>query len=147
MPLVTLPSGQLDYALEGAGAPLVLLSANPGDRRDFDAVAPELAQRYQLLRLDWPGYGLSPAPQPPASASAMLFAQLLGELMQQLQLPPAIILGNSVGCYAAVSLALAQPAQVRALVLVSPGGFSPQNAVTRTFCRIKGNEAVTRATN
>ena len=147
MPLLSLPSGRIDYDERGAGVPLVLLSANPGDRRDFDAVLPELESRFRVRRLDWPGYGASPAPQPPSAASAMLFARILRELVEALALPPAVFLCNSVGCYAAVRLALDQPQRVRALLLVSPGGFSPQNAVTRTFCRIKGNEAVTRATN
>lgn len=39
-----------------------MLHANPGASRDFDAIAPALAKNHRVLRLDWPGYGGSPAP-------------------------------------------------------------------------------------
>src|SRR5690242_19950707 len=53
----------------GAPAPsdapaLLLLHANPGDGRDFDAVLPALADRYRTFVVDWPGYGDSTAPEP-----------------------------------------------------------------------------------
>jgi pimeloyl-ACP methyl ester carboxylesterase len=134
------PATQLAYRSEGpATAPvLVLLSANPGDSRDFDAVAPQLAQRFRLLRLDWPGYGSSPAPQPPQSAGASLFLERFAAFMDAMGIGQAHLLGNSVGANVAVRYALRQPQRVRSLVLVSPGGFTDHNIFTRAFCRLQG---------
>jgi pimeloyl-ACP methyl ester carboxylesterase len=131
---------QLAYRQEGsAGGPtLVLLSANPGDSRDFDAVAPRLAQHFRLLRLDWPGYGGSPAPQPPQSAGAGLFLERFSAFMDGLEIGAAHLLGNSVGGNVAVRYALRHPGRVRSLVLVSPGGFTDHNVLTRAFCRLQG---------
>src|SRR6185295_10037358 len=106
MQTLTTRFGPIAYSRSGAGTPLILLSANPGDHRDFAAVMPALAQRFEVIALDWPGYGQSPAPNPPAAASAMLFADVLQEFVSLLNLPPALLIGNSVGGFASVRLAL-----------------------------------------
>src|SRR5690606_17266891 len=61
------------------------------------------------------------------------------EFVAALDLPPVILVGNSLGGFAAARLALEQPQQVRALVLVSPGGFTPHNLITRSFCKMQGS--------
>jgi pimeloyl-ACP methyl ester carboxylesterase len=144
MPLTQTSVGPVAWQDHGAGRPLVLLSANPGDRRDWDAVIPDLARDHRVIAIDWPGHGDSPAPEPPRSASAMMYATVLAELLATLGIDGAIVLGNSVGGYAAVRLALEHPARVAALVLVDPGGFTRYGLVSRAFCAIKGREWVTR---
>ncbi|MDR3415705.1 MAG: alpha/beta hydrolase [Nevskia sp.] len=129
---------QLSYRVEGQGPWLVMLSANPGDGRDFDAVVPQLAQRFRVLRLDWPGYGASPAPEPPSRAGASHFLDCFDAFMDALEIPAAHLLGNSVGANVAVRYALRKPQRVKSLVLVSPGGFTDHNAVTRAFCSLQG---------
>lgn len=147
MTLIQTGAGVLHVDEQGQGEPLLLLHANPGDPRDFDAVLPALSERYRVLRVSWPGYGWSPAPEPPQSASAMLFADLLEALVLQLDLRNLRIIGNSVGGFAAARLAIRQPERVKTLVLVSPGGFTTHNFFTRDFCRFKGREYVTRGLN
>ncbi|MGH8494182.1 MAG: alpha/beta fold hydrolase [Moraxellaceae bacterium] len=147
MSLIQLDAGLLHVDEQGAGEPLLLLHANPGDPRDYDAVLPALSAHYRVLRVSWPGYGWSPAPEPPSSATAMLFASLLEQLVLKLDLSGVRLIGNSVGAYAALRLALAQPQRIKKLVLVSPGGFTEHTFFTRDFCRFKGREYVTRALN
>lgn len=147
MSLIQLEAGVLHVDEQGAGEPLLLLHANPGDPRDYDAVLPALSEHYRVLRVSWPGYGWSPAPEPPASASAMLFADLLEQLVLKLDLKNLRIIGNSVGGFAAASLAIRRPDRVHTLVLVSPGGFTAHTFFTRDFCRFKGREYVTRWLN
>lgn len=139
MPFVHLPSGKLHYLDRGQGTPLLLLSANPGDARDFEAVLPALAAHYRVLALDWPGYGESPVPDDPQHWSGLRFYGVLREFIQALQLPPVLLVGNSVGGNAAARLAIEAPEQVRGLVLIAPGGFTPHNLVTRSFCRLMGS--------
>jgi len=129
---------QLSCRIEGQGPTLFLLPANPGESRDFDAVVPRLAQRFRVIRPDWPGYGGSPAPQPPESAGAGLFLERFDALMDALEVSSAHLLGNSVGANVAVHYALRKPQRVRSLVLASPGGFTDHNAFTRAFCRLQG---------
>lgn len=123
---------------DGSGPALVLLSANPGDSRDFDGIVPALAQRFRVLRLDWPGYGSSAAPNPPERAGASHFLEVFARWMDEAGIARAHLLGNSVGGNVAVRYALAQPQRVASLVLVSSGGFTAHNPVTRGFCRLQG---------
>jgi pimeloyl-ACP methyl ester carboxylesterase len=134
----------LAHTTTGTGRPLLLLHANPGDRRDWDAVVPDLARDHRVIAVDWPGHGDTPAPEPPSSATAMMYADALADFAAALDLRDAVVIGNSVGGYAAVRLALDHPHRVGALVLVDPGGFTPHGWVTRTFCAVKGREWVTR---
>ena len=51
----------LSYRIEGQGPTLILLHANPGDSRDFDAVAAELATPARRTERISPGAGSSAA--------------------------------------------------------------------------------------
>jgi pimeloyl-ACP methyl ester carboxylesterase len=139
MPSADLSSGSVHYSECGHGVPLVLLHANPGDSQDFEAVIPALSKSYRVLALDWPGYGQSTMPPQPGSASVLLYYKILREFLAALDLPPAFFIGNSIGGNAAARLAIESPELVRALVLVAPGGFTPHNFFSRTFCTVQGS--------
>lgn len=145
MPFVDTRAGRLAYAEAGrdsAGPPLLLLHANLHDRHDFDAVVPRLARQYRTIALDWPSHGESD--RPPGEPGAGLLADALVDVVETLDLPPALLIGNSVGGLAAARLAITHPDRVAGLVLVNTGGFAPMNPVTRAFCRLLGMPSVAR---
>ena len=138
-------AGPVACHVRGAGPAIVLLHASPGDARDYDAVAAALADGRTVIRLDWPGYGDSPAPDGPAGA--IQFAQVLDEVIAELRAAehgPVVLVGNSVGGYAALAYALREPARVAGLVLIAPGGFTRLNPVSRAVCRLMGAPAAAR---
>lgn len=139
MPSVNLSTGSVHYLEQGQGVPLVLLHANPGDSEDFEAVIPALAKSHRVLALDWPGYGRSDAFTDPSTVNVMHLHQTLCEFIAALALPPAFLIGNSVGGQVAARLAIESPQLVRGLVLVAPGGFTPHNFLTRAFCSVQGS--------
>jgi pimeloyl-ACP methyl ester carboxylesterase len=142
MPYVRTRAGQVYYAAQGDGPPVVLLHANLHDHTDFDAVAGPLAGAgYHVLAVDWPGHGRSSMPAEPRTLSAVLLAGVLADLVAALDLPPAVLVGNSVGGYAAARLALDQPDRVTGLVLVNTAGFSK---ASKLICRMLGVPSVTR---
>ena len=123
----------------GSGSSLVLLHANGGDHHDFDAVASPLeASGWRVTTIDWPGHGDSPRCQP---ETAVGFADLLPALLDQLG-GRHVLLGNSVGGFAALHTAAHRPDKVAGLVLVSPGGFTPRWIGTTLACRLIGSGAV-----
>lgn len=136
---VELSTGQVHYRELGRGHPLILLHANPGDSRDFEAVMPALARHHRVIALDWPGCGRSSIPDGPHVWNALSFRSVLLEFMDRLGLPRACFIGNSLGGNVAAWLAIEAPERVAGLVLVSPGGFTPHNAMTRGFCRMQGS--------
>jgi pimeloyl-ACP methyl ester carboxylesterase len=139
MPAIELRECTVSYIDEGQGMPLVLLHANPGDYRDFEAVIPALSQRYRVLALDWPGYGQSLLRRQADTVDGLFFYKVLREFLSALALPPAIFVGNSLGGNVAARLAVQHPEHVRGLVLVSPGGFTSLNPFSRFFCRFQGS--------
>ena len=139
----TIAGQLLSYELDGSGdrGVAVLLHANPGDARDYDAVVDRFRSAgFRVLRLDWPGYGGSPAPE--GAASAVGFAGLLEDFLLAVLPEDAgqvVLVGNSLGGFAALRFALRRPGRVDALVLVAPGGFTAQNPLTRAVCRVMGS--------
>jgi pimeloyl-ACP methyl ester carboxylesterase len=139
MPTIALSTGTVHYLEQGHGEPLILLHANPGDSRDFEAVMPTLAGHFRVLALDWPGYGGSAVPARPQGCDALFFYRVLREFIDAMGLAQVGLIGNSLGGNAAARLAIESPERVRQLVLVSPGGFTAHTFVTRAFCRLQGS--------
>ena len=102
--------------LAGSGVPVVLLHPGVGDSRVWDRVMPRLVDRHRVVRYDVRGYGRSALPTSEFS--------LVGDLvsvLDQLGLEQVVLVGCSMGGDTALSLALNDPARVRALVLLCPG--------------------------
>src|SRR6476659_8077147 len=135
--------GVVSYTDEGSGPPIVLLHAALHDRTDFAPVTGALEKDRRMLALDWPGHGESPLPTTPLRA--VEFGDLLVEFADRLDLSNTVIVGNSVGGYAACGLALDRPERVAGLVLVNNGGFTPHTVVTRFFCAVMGRPSVIKA--
>src|SRR5690606_32827618 len=110
---------------------------------DFEAIVPALAARFRVATLDWPGTGASPTCDRPREASVARFATVLGDVVRALG-EPAILIGHSVGGFAAARLAIDEPDLVGGLVLVDALGFLPFGRVQRAFCAAKGRPFVTR---
>ena len=132
--------GPVSYTDEGSGPPVVLLHAALHDRTDFAPVIDALGKGRRVLALDWPGHGESPLPATPLRA--VEFGDLLVEFADRLDLTNAVVIGNSVGGYAACRLALERAQRVAGVVLINNGGFTPHSVVTRFFCGVMGHPAV-----
>jgi len=113
------PSG-LAYEMAGSGPPLLLMHAGLMDRRMWDPQWPALTERFTAIRFDARGFGQSADPDRPYS----LHGDAL-EVLESAGFDRAAVVGVSMGGVAALDLALAAPARVSALVLVScaPSGW------------------------
>lgn len=145
MPIIDTRAGNISYCMRGSGPTLVLLHAALHDHHDYDGIATELAQRYRVVAVDWPGCGDSPPPSAPGEITAPLLADGLEDLVHGLGADRVTVVGNSVGGFAAARLAIRQPDRVAGLVLVNTGGFLPRDPITRTLCRTLGTPAVARS--
>jgi len=143
MAVLETPSGPIAYDERGDGLPIVMLSSGSHDRHDYDGPRDRLPPRFRTIALDWPAHGESaPIPSP---ASAMRFADVAEELVEQLAPDGAIVVGNSVGGYAAARLAIRRPELVRGLVLVDSGGFLGRPLQVRVFCALMARPRFLRA--
>ncbi|MGA7052839.1 MAG: alpha/beta hydrolase [Mycobacterium sp.] len=144
MPTIQTRAGRVAYGELGTGPTVLLLHAALHDRRDFDPVLEPLARRYRTIAVDWPGHGNSDPVAATVEPSAPLFADVLEDVVDGLGVSRAVLIGNSVGGFAAARLAITRPESVAGLVLVNTGGFVPLNPMSRTFCRVLGTPAVFR---
>jgi len=142
MDLLDTAGGRLAYDERGDGPALVLLPSGAHERGDYDALRERLGGAYRTIAIDWPAHGESPAPGGPASA--MTFAAAARDAVAALAPEGAIVIGNSVGGYAAARLAIDRPELVRALVLVDSGGFDEPSLRARLFCAAMARPALLR---
>ncbi|TVZ02191.1 alpha/beta fold hydrolase [Trebonia kvetii] len=125
---LTTDQGVLRYHEAGEGPPLLLLhGSGPGVTgwRNFRGNLPVLAEHFRCLILEFPGFGVShPADEHPMAAAVKAVPRFLDGLgLQQVD-----IIGNSMGGFAATSVAIAHPDRVRRLVTIGGMGtniFSP----------------------
>jgi pimeloyl-ACP methyl ester carboxylesterase len=113
---------RLDYQRSGAGDPVVLLHGWPGDRTDFEQVAPLLAGRAEVVVPDLRGFGASDKPlaRPAEAYSAAAQARSVLGLLDELGLGPVVLAGYDIGSRIAQTVARTAPGRVRALVLSPP---------------------------
>jgi pimeloyl-ACP methyl ester carboxylesterase len=115
----------------GAGAPLVLLHGLGLSRRNWDPVVPALAEQFDVIAVDLPGFGDSaPLPAPVEPSPAALAAAVAG-LLDELGVTAPHLAGNSLGGWVALELAGIRPAA--SLALLSPAGLWRGN--TPLYCR------------
>ena len=111
--------GQVHYAECGdPAAPVVLLlHQTPRSWREYQAVLPLLGKRWRAIALDTPGFGDSaPVLHEPG---IVRWARVALELLEQLAVERAHVVGHHTGGVVAVEIAAAQPARVASLVLSS----------------------------
>src|SRR3954453_11484102 len=111
MALLETATGPIAYDEQGVGDPVVLLSSGAHDRHDWDGLRTLLPASFRSIAPDWPGHGESPLGETPATA--MRFADVAEEMVERLAPKGAVLVGNSVGGFAAARLAIRRPELVR----------------------------------
>ena len=116
----------LHYDEAGQGPVTVLLhGGGPGasGMSNFQHNLPVFAEHFRTLVVDQPGYGKSD--KPPVEGNYFTFAATaLKDLLDELGIDQAHLVGNSLGGGTAVRFALQNPERAGRLVLMGPGGLS-----------------------
>jgi pimeloyl-ACP methyl ester carboxylesterase len=110
----------LSVSRTGRGEPLVLLHGMGSSRRDFAAVAPALAERFDVLALDLPGSGRSRHLDERPTVAAM--ADAVERTLDAEGVGRVHVLGNSLG--ARIALELAVRGRARSVVAIAPSGLN-----------------------
>lgn len=124
MPTIDLPDGRkLGYREEGNGPVLLLVHGSPGDSRSWGRVVPHLRDRFRVLAVDLPGYGISDGvPDEPVGRAALMGAAVV-RLAESVG-GPVRLAGHSYGGVVAMQAGLqAAPGTIERLVLFEPVFF------------------------
>lgn len=126
-----LSTGRIRYwdgGLKQAPVILLLHSAFSDAPFSWNSVWEALAARNRVIAPDMPGFGASQAPD---GMSLAILAGALRELLGQLGVARATVVGNSFGVSAAISLANLHPECVERLVLVNGVMLPPVSALLK----------------
>lgn len=102
---------------------LILIHGFGSSIETWEPWARSLNANYRVVRFDLPGCGLS-EPDRTGNYSDVRSVALVRELMDQLGIEKAVLIGNSMGGRIAWRFAAAFPARTSKLILISPDGFA-----------------------
>lgn len=93
----------------------------------------EVSKTARVIAIDLPGYGKSS--KQPHSGAMTFYAEIVKELVKELDLKNVVIAGHSMGGQIAITTALEYPDMVQGLILVDPAGFERFNKGQKQWFR------------
>ena len=105
------------------GPAVLLIHGFGSSLHTWEAWAPLLENRFRMVALDLPGFGLT-GPDPTGDYSDERSVAVLVALLDRLGIGQAAVVGSSMGGRIAWRFAAAEPARVSKLVLMAPDGFA-----------------------
>ncbi|MET8246853.1 alpha/beta fold hydrolase [Streptomyces sp. NPDC005202] len=114
----------LSYARVGSGEPLLLLHGIGHHRQAWDPVVHLLAAERDVIAVDLPGFGASPALPDGLRHDLPTMNAALGALCEELEIERPHVAGNSLG--GLLALELGREKLVRSVTALSPAGFWTQ---------------------
>jgi pimeloyl-ACP methyl ester carboxylesterase len=125
MPFSTRNGRRIHYEVHGEGPPIVLIHANPFDRRLWLYQVARYSPFHRVIAVDLRGYGLSEPVREPFTL-ADLMDDVLGVCDDE-GIARAVFMGVSVGSGIAMLTALDHPQRTEAIVLVGGSADGPRN--------------------
>jgi pimeloyl-ACP methyl ester carboxylesterase len=120
---------RIRYVVAGDGPPVVLLHTLRTQLDMFQRVIPELAKRFRVYALDYPGHGWSDIPK--ADYSAEYFIAAVARFLDAAGVADATLVGESIGGTIALALAARRHPRVASVVAVNPYDYDRGRGIRR----------------
>ncbi len=133
----------LNHERLGSGEPLVLIHGIGSQWQVWRPLFEHLAPHRDVVALDLPGFGDSPALPDGDEPTPWRLAEKVIELMDELGLERPLVAGNSLGGW--VSLEVARRGRARAVAGISPAGFGLPREQAFAKGRLRVERAFARA--
>jgi pimeloyl-ACP methyl ester carboxylesterase len=119
---------------------LLLIHGMAGSSETWRAVLPALSRKYRVVAPDLLGHGQSAKPRGDYSLGA--FAVWLRDLLDELGISRATIIGQSLGGGVAMQFVYQHPDYCQRLILISSGGLGPDVGWTLRLLSAPGAELI-----
>jgi pimeloyl-ACP methyl ester carboxylesterase len=119
---VTVDGRQVNVVELGSGPPIVFIHGLSGSWQNWLEQLPVFAHEHRVIAFDLPGFGASEMPAQKISISG--YGRFVNALLDELGVGRAAVVGNSMGGFIGIELAIRFPERVERMVLVSAAGLS-----------------------
>jgi pimeloyl-ACP methyl ester carboxylesterase len=128
------------YLDEGSGEVILLLHGMAGSSQTWRSVIGPLSRKYRVVAPDLLGHGNSAKPRSDYSLGA--FAVFLRDLLDELGVAQATVVGHSLGGGVAMQFVYQHPDYCQRLILMSSGGLGPDVGWTLRLLSAPGAELI-----
>ncbi|XP_010531046.1 PREDICTED: pheophytinase, chloroplastic [Tarenaya hassleriana] len=111
---------KIHYVVQGEGFPVVLIHGFGASVFHWRYNIPELAKKYKVYALDLLGFGWSD--KAIIEYDAMVWRDQVADFLKEIVKEPAVVVGNSLGGFTALSTAIGSPEQVAGVALLNSAG-------------------------
>ena len=119
---VTIDGRQVNVIELGSGPAVVFIHGLSGSWQNWLEQLPVFAREHRVVAFDLPGVGASEMPRERITISG--YGRFVDALLDELGVSSAAVVGNSMGGFIGIELAIRFPERVERLVLVSAAGLS-----------------------
>jgi pimeloyl-ACP methyl ester carboxylesterase len=136
----------IQHVVTGNGRPpIVFVHGFACAHSDWNSQVAHLSPRHQTIAVDLRGHGASPGEA--ADCSIERYGADVAEVMRALALPPAVLVGHSMGCRVAIEAALQVPSHTAGVLLVDGSQFpaAMEAVLMQHFAAPNGYETHTNA--
>jgi 3-oxoadipate enol-lactonase len=116
MPFAPINGTRIYFETHGTGLPVIFAHGAGGNHLSWWQQIPAFARSYQCVTFDHRGWGLSDDDKDLGPAA---FTDDLEALMDHLELEQAVLVGQSMGGFTCLGLAVSHPDRVKALVMAN----------------------------
>ena len=128
------PINYVDIGSQDSKRPIVFVHGLSGQWQNWLENIPRFSEGQRVVAMDLPGHGRTPMPNEEITIS--YYGRVVAELCRRLDLPPVVMVGNSMGGYVSSEVAIQAPEIVERLMLVSSAGISQREHPTGLLLRI-----------
>jgi pimeloyl-ACP methyl ester carboxylesterase len=132
----------LAFTRRGTGPTLLLVHGLGSSRGAWEPVIPPLAEHFDVLAVDLPGFGDSPPLPDGVESLPATLAASVADLLHELDIGEVHVAGHSLGCW--VALEFAQLRSAASLTLISPAGFWKGRTPRYNLVSLRGSRWLTK---
>ncbi|HLP53062.1 MAG TPA: alpha/beta hydrolase [Chitinophagales bacterium] len=124
---VTWRNAEVHYTDEGSGMPVLMIHGFGGSYTNFDKLANLMKDKYRVIRIDLPGFGLSDFPEVKEGENYLQdYRDYISFILDTLHIDSVYVIGNSMGGAATWMTAIDHPEKVKKIVLLDPAGYDSE---------------------